>query len=112
MSQDWYFKNMTKNEYIRGTGNGNFMDSLRYSNPLFIVWVMMEKWKGDEIRCFPEHEMPNGGYSDILDATNKTSEYRKAYAENEILNKYVKDSSGTNEFRAWIIENEAKKRNE
>lgn len=90
MSQNWYIKNMTKNEYVRGSGNGNFMDTLRHSNPMFIMWVMMEKWSGDEIRVFPEHKMPTGKYADILKAVNKTSEYRKEFEINEDLNKYVK----------------------
>ena len=79
MSQNWYFKNMDKNEYIHSFGNGNFQSTLSYDNPTFIVWVMMEKWQGDIIKCFPEHKMPTGNYNDILEATNKTTEYRKEF---------------------------------
>ena len=78
MSQNWYFKNMDKNEYVYGTGNGNFNDTLSYDNPLFVIWVMMEKWQGDIIKCFPEHRMPSG-YEDILNATDKTKKYRKEF---------------------------------
>ena len=80
MSQNLFFKNMDKNEYVYGSGNGNFNDTLRYDNPLFIVWVIMQKWSGDTIMCFAEHEMPNG-YKDILCATDKTKEYRDQFEE-------------------------------
>ena len=78
MSQNWFFKNMNKNEYVHGSGNGNFSDTLRYGNPLFIVWVMMTKWKGDVIKCFPEHEIPNS-YDAILLSCDKTEEYREEF---------------------------------
>lgn len=78
MSQNWYFKSIDKDEYVYGSGNGNFNDTLRYDNPLFIIWVIMEKWQGDIIKCFSEHKMSNG-YKDILCATDKTEEYRKEF---------------------------------
>lgn len=81
MSQNWYFKNMDKNEYVHSSGNGNFRDTLAHDNPRFIIWVMMKRWAGCVIKCFPEREMPNG-YKDILDAVDRTEQYRKEYAEN------------------------------
>ena len=78
MSQNWYFKNLTNSEYIHASGNGSFSDTLAYDNPRFIVWVMMEKWKGKEIRCFPEHEILRG-YNPILLSYDKTAEYGKEF---------------------------------
>ena len=79
MSQNWYFKNMDKNEYITSSGNGNYSSNLACDNPLFLIWCMMEKWQGNVIKCFPEHKMPTGNYADILNATNKTKEYRNDF---------------------------------
>ena len=84
MSQNWYIKNMDKNEYITSDGNGNFRSTLRGNNPLFIVWVMLELWSGDNIKYFPEHEIPNG-YDGILEATNKTKEYRCEFENDNTL---------------------------
>lgn len=78
MSQDYFFKNIKKNEYIKASGNGNFADSLRWDNPEFITWVMLEKWLGEEVICVVEHEMP-GGYDFILKAKNVTEEFRKDF---------------------------------
>jgi len=78
MSQNYYFKNIDDNEYING--NGNFMDSLRGSNPKFITWVLLEKWVGKNVICVVEHEMP-GGYDFILRAYNTTEKFRKEYSK-------------------------------
>ncbi|NOR85289.1 hypothetical protein GQ473_04165 [archaeon] len=86
MSQNWYIKNMDKNEYITSDGNGNFHSTLRGNNPTFIIWVMLELWCGDNIKAFPEHEIP-GGYNGILKSINKTNEYRQKF---EMDNKSVK----------------------
>ena len=86
MSQNWYIKNMDKNEYITSDGNGNFRSTLRGDNPLFVVWVMLELWEGDNIKCFPEHKMPTGNYNDILNAINKTKEYRNDFNKDLINN--------------------------
>lgn len=79
MSQNWYVKNMDRNEYIRSDGNGDYRSTLRDDNPKFIIWVMMDKWENNTIKCFPEHKMPSGDYADIILATNKTKEYRKEF---------------------------------
>ena len=83
MSQNWYIKNMNKNEYITGNGNGNFYSTLRNDNPLFIMWVIMRIWEGDNIKFFPEDKIPNG-YSGILEATNKTKEFRRKFEDEHI----------------------------
>lgn len=80
MSQNYYFKNIDDNEYIHASGNGNYMDSLRFDNPHFITWVMLTKWLRKKVMCVVEHEMP-GGYKFILDAKNVTNKFRKEHTK-------------------------------
>ena len=79
MSQDWFFINMAKNEYIRSDGNGNYRSSLCDDNPRFIVWVMMNDWYGDNVIAAEEANIP-GGYRTVLDGVEKTDDYRKLFS--------------------------------
>ena len=76
MSDNYYFKNIDDNEYITASGNGNYVDSLRWDNPEFIVWVMLNKWLGKKVICVVEWKMPKG-YTFILKAKNVTEKLRK-----------------------------------
>lgn len=82
MSQNYYFKNVDDNEYIHASGNGNYRDTLRWDNPKFITWVLLNKWLGKKIMCVVEQEMPRS-YNFILDAKNITNELRQEFTKLE-----------------------------
>lgn len=70
MSEDIYFYNKTKKEYIRGYGNGNRSDSLRANFPVLLTWLLMNDWIYDQIYCIGFKQMDY-----ILSATDKTNYY-------------------------------------
>ena len=78
MSQNWYVKNMSLNEYITGGGNGDYRSLFDLNTPAFVLWVISDKWVGADIRCFPEHEIP-GGYNGIMHSNNKTETYKEEF---------------------------------
>jgi len=72
MSEDIYFYNKTKKEYIRGYGNGNRADSLRNNFPILLTWLLMNDWIYDQIYCVGFKQMDY-----ILSAIDKTDYYEK-----------------------------------
>ena len=81
MSENIYFKNYTRNEYICASGNGNRVDSLRYDNPEFITWVLVHTWTNAYVACLGEYSLAD--YGIILESQDVTKSLRKEFEARE-----------------------------
>lgn len=95
MSEDLYYVNKTKKEYIRAYGNSNRSDSLRYNFPILLVSLLGNEWQNDEIVC----EGDSGDLKLMFESKDRTNYYIKLFNKNGryeehgklCLNKYAKD---------------------
>ncbi len=75
MSENIYFWNRTKKEYVYGYGNHNRSDTLRSNYPIALTWLFMNDWNNDIICCIGDSQNSES----LLKCKEKTNYYLDKY---------------------------------